>query len=700
MALLSRWGLRRRRPRPARSETIGFASPILLGVAFPAGVVSAPIDATSAPLPIIFTQPAGVIGNPIAATSAPLVIGLVAPSSSADHPFAAIANPLAIPFVLPAGAAQFGNAYEQAVLADGPVTLWRMDEASGNLVDGISGKTAVPSGAPAYRGTTTLVPTKVTVELPTASDFFTAADHADHDLGDGPFTIEIIAGRVVDTGTWQTALHKGSTSYAIDVSAQDQWMIGKSGVAILARATAVAPSDGTLQHVVITRSATRGAGSTRVYVNGADVTFEESGALSQVLSDTADALEIGRMGAPNPSRMRMQYLAIYKSLLAPARVTAHWDALQQTVPPTLPIGGDQSLRGPKAYTLLTPTATVASPYGLTQVNAAIAAAGNGGTVRFPAAGSPYNFGFTLNQPNQRIQLETAATQVAGTVTLAASGVTFEGGRVHRFLATRAAIAQTVTIRHVAINGSGYGIEMQGSHHGWVVTNCEFTNQDLDFIKLWYDQVADPDLQGFKLKDSILVRSVAVGQRSGIGGQDGGSVNKIFDFIVTNCYFDFGSGINWYGIEVWNCETSPTSGKGGIVEYCDLRAGNGFLMSMVRSRDNWVHRNIFRVNGSTRSVYECAGPTHVRGVFEYNQVIGASNHAELGVISVNTNPTGFIVRNNKVSDMVWLVEGWATGGGGFTVRDNCITNVTNIIQPNAMWGVPNDVGNNTGTACGF
>lgn len=697
MALLSRWGLRRRRPRPARSETIGFASPILLGVAFPAGVVSAPIDATSAPLPIIFTQPAGVIGDPIAATSAPLVIGLVAPSSSADHPFAAIANPLAIPFVLPAGAAQFGNAYEQAVLADGPVTLWRMDEASGNLVDGISGKTAVPSGAPAYRGTTTLVPTKVTVEFPSVSDFFSGADHADYNLGDGPFTIELIAGRVEDTAAFQVALQKGSQAYSLGVSNGDQWMLGKRDAAILTRASVTAPSNGSLQHVVATRSATRGAGSTKVYVNGADVSVEENTAA--ILVDTAAALEIGKE-ASLPSRMRMQYLAIYKSVLSAARVTAHWDALQQTVPPTLPIGGDQSLRGPKAYTLLTPTATVASPYGLTQVNAAIAAAGNGGTVRFPAAGSPYNFGFTLNQPNQRIQLETAATQVAGTVTLAASGVTFEGGRVHRFLATRAAIAQTVTIRHVAINGSGYGIEMQGSHHGWVVTNCEFTNQDLDFIKLWYDQVADPDLQGFKLKDSILVRSVAVGQRSGIGGQDGGSVNKIFDFIVTNCYFDFGSGINWYGIEVWNCETSPTSGKGGIVEYCDLRAGNGFLMSMVRSRDNWVHRNIFRVNGSTRTVYECAGPTHVRGVFEYNQVIGASTHPDRNVISVNTNPTGFIVRNNKVSDLVWLVEGWATGGGGFTVRDNCVTNVTNIIRPNNEWGIANDVGNNTGTACGF
>lgn len=704
MALLSRWGLRRRKPRPARGETVGFAPPLPVSVAFPAGVVSAPIDATSAPVTLPFALPSGDIGTPVAATAAPLALPLALPPSDATHPFTATAAPLPMPFSLPAGSTQFGNAFENAVLADGPTWMFRGDEPVGatQILDAVTGKTGTSLGSPSYANSTTAVSGKTTIEYPTVSDYHSVADDAVFDLGDY-FALEFILGRVADTGTWQVVLDKGSGAYDVAISPQDELYLGKSVGPTLATAPNF-PSDGSLRHVVINRGAVRGSGSTEVWINGALVSTE--GDLAATLVDTALPLIIGRKqdAAVNPLRGRWQYLIGYKGkTLSPARIAAHF--AQTTLsggPPGLPIGGDQSLRGVKAYTLLTPTATVASPYGLTQVNAAIAAAGNGGIVRFPAAGSPYNFGFTLNQPNQRIQLETAATQVAGTVTVAASGITFEGGRVHRFLATRSAIAQTCTVRNVLINGSGYGIELQGSHHGWVVINCEFTVQTLDHIKLWYDQVADPDLQGFRVENCIFTRTVTDGtRRDAIAGQDGGNVNKIYDFVVKNCYFDLGSeALNWYGIEVWNCETSPTSGKGGIVEYCDIRSGGSFQMSMVRSRDNWVHRNIFRVNGNTRSVYECAGPTHVRGVFEYNQVIGASTHPERDVISVNSNPTGFIVRNNKVSDLVWLVEGWATGGGGFTVRDNCVTNVTNIIRPNSDWGIANDVGNNTGTACGW
>lgn len=358
-------------------------------------------------------------------------------------------------------------------------------------------------------------------------------------------------------------------------------------------------------------------------------------------------------------------------------------------PATLPIGGDHSLRGVKAYTLLTPTATVASPYGLAEVNAARAAAGVGGVVRFPAAGSPYAFDCAMSVSGQTWQLATALTRIDGRVTVMATGCTLEGGKVRNVLATRASIAPNFTLRNVFVQTvSGYGVEMQGSHNGWVIKNCEYAGQTLDFIKLWYDQVADPDLDGFRVENCIMVSPGT--DHSAIAGNDGNGANWIKNFVVTNCYIDAGAivGGHGFGVEVWH-HALNAAGIGGIVEFCDLRGG-GFLISMVRSIGNWIHHNRMTLGGGgAYAAYEAGGSAHTGAILEYNLVDGTGGGA---FVYHDAGSHDCTIRQNKVTDVAYFLQG-GDNGGGYTIQDNCYSNVGSFIGGGGAFPTPNVLARN-------
>ena len=360
-------------------------------------------------------------------------------------------------------------------------------------------------------------------------------------------------------------------------------------------------------------------------------------------------------------------------------------------PGEMPIGGDESLRGPKSYTLLTPNATVQAPYGLTQVHAARDAAGVNGVVRFPAFGGDYNLSPTMSVAGQTWQMETLTTKINGTVTLAAANLTFEGGIVRNFWTNRGPFALNFIIRNVQIRGTGTGVTVQGGHHNGKILNCSFFEQTQEFVNLYYDQAGDPNLQGFRMENCIGVKTAGV-DRSGISGADGNNLRKIFDFVVRNCRFNFGAydgpASGHFGIEVWNNETNA-AGRGGIVEYCDLIGGD-VLMSMVRSRDNWIHHNILRVTVGF-AAYEVAGTNHLRGIMEYNTIIGPSSAAR-EVCYHNTGAKFFTIRQNTISDLARVVFDSDVNGGGYTIEDNCLTNVPLVIKSTG-WGTANTVNRN-------
>lgn len=364
--------------------------------------------------------------------------------------------------------------------------------------------------------------------------------------------------------------------------------------------------------------------------------------------------------------------------------------------PGLPIGGNQALRGIKAYALLGATATVASPYGITQIHAARDAAGVNGVVRFPAAGSPYLASPTMNKAGQTWQLESASTSITGDVTVAANDCLFEGGITRSFKAFRPAqTSKRFRCRNTRIlNNSGYGVEMQGSNDDWRFNNVEITGQTRDFFHLWYDQGADGDIHGFRVDDSILIRTASAGPGlpSAMGGSDGNNLNQIYDFMVHNTYIDNGTGSQGgMGIEVWGNETNGV-GVGGTVEYCDIKGGNDFLMSMVRSRDNWIHHNKLTVeSGKAYACYESAGTNHLRGKFEYNTIInpGGGNHG--AVIYHNNGALDMTLRQNTITNLSKVIDG-CCNGGGYVVTDNCVVNTTDII-PGGGWAKPNTVARN-------
>lgn len=358
----------------------------------------------------------------------------------------------------------------------------------------------------------------------------------------------------------------------------------------------------------------------------------------------------------------------------------------------LAIGGNEALRGQGSYGLLGANAVVAAPYGFTQVQAAYVAAGVNGVVRFPLAGSPYSMNLTHGISRQTWQLETISTRIAGTVTMAAPDVTLQGGFVNNILYTRSAMAPRSTIKNCIIDSPGAGIQMGGSHDHVTILNCEFRNQTLDFIHFDYDQGPDPDMVGVQIENCIGVRTAGV-TRSMISGQDGGGLHKMFDFRVKNCRLDGGtSNQGWFGIEVWNNERNG-AGRGGIVEYSDIRGGR-CLMSMVRSRDNWIHHNLLDLNACF-SGYESSGTTHVGGLIENNRVTGvpggSSNHR---LVYHNSGATGLEVRQNQISDLGWVASDPGPGGG-MNIHDNCLQNVSQgVVAPNGPpWTVNNITSNN-------
>jgi len=139
--------------------------------------------------------------------------------------------------------------------------------------------------------------------------------------------VRTLFARDSDLGSvYQVLLEKGTNAWEVGVAGSgsggdsDKWYFAKGNVAILAYSTGTVPADSSWHHYAITRSATRGAGSTIVYVDGSAATNEVAANYAVTCSDTADALLVGRASAADYAGGRAAYIAIYKSVLSAARI--------------------------------------------------------------------------------------------------------------------------------------------------------------------------------------------------------------------------------------------------------------------------------------------------------------------------------------------------------------------------------------------
>jgi hypothetical protein len=125
------------------------------------------------------------------------------------------------------------------------IAYWPLTETTGPFADlGGGSHTATATGSPVHdTDGPLLIGDAGSLDFPTASDALTAADHADLDLGDGPFSIELWVRRDTDTGGYQMALNKGSAGYAVGITDTDRLQFGKVDHAVIVAETGTTPAD-------------------------------------------------------------------------------------------------------------------------------------------------------------------------------------------------------------------------------------------------------------------------------------------------------------------------------------------------------------------------------------------------------------------------------------------------------------------------
>ncbi len=216
--------------------------------------------------------------------------------------------------------------YDDEVLADSPVAYWRMD---GDMTDtdlGSGGNTLTHTGTP---GVVT-GPCGVDAKAYTADTMWsTAAHNAAFDFGTGDFTLEWwMACTSWDDSTYLFCHDGNGGTGAWDVRrfaapSLSSRICGTTAVVIGDEPAAA--HDGAWHHWVITYD--RDANGS-IYMDGATITagVDSIAAASATACDATVTLWVARRQTAGYARVSMGEVAIYKSLLSPTRIAAHYAA--------------------------------------------------------------------------------------------------------------------------------------------------------------------------------------------------------------------------------------------------------------------------------------------------------------------------------------------------------------------------------------
>jgi hypothetical protein len=213
--------------------------------------------------------------------------------------------------------------YEEVLAKDGAVFVLPMDESSGNITDIIGGKVGTAAGTPVYN-VAGPIRGHSAININGASDF-SFTDHADLDLGNGPFTIEFwIKRNDITSGTYiigKTDATLATPGYAIELrnGTPDTVRLQNGATSSHVNNTADLFADTNWHHVVFSRPL---ATTATMYVDGSSVSVSSS---AITFSDNNLALVVGGLYSEN-SRFAgsISYLAIYKSALTAGDVYRHY----------------------------------------------------------------------------------------------------------------------------------------------------------------------------------------------------------------------------------------------------------------------------------------------------------------------------------------------------------------------------------------
>lgn len=208
--------------------------------------------------------------------------------------------------------------YNATVLEDAPRGYWQLDETSGDFADTAGGDHT----ATAVGGITYSQPGAVDtgVVLNGTTGYLQVADHTDFATGD-TFSLEAWLTRSGPVLATQVLFEKGTGSYRFELDTNEQLFLWCLGSGAVVRSSTIVPDDGEPHHIVVTKD----GGACRLYIDSADVTV---GIANQTFQNNTTNIGIG--ASPGGTGLfldgGLDEVAIYSTVLSPARVVAHYTA--------------------------------------------------------------------------------------------------------------------------------------------------------------------------------------------------------------------------------------------------------------------------------------------------------------------------------------------------------------------------------------
>jgi Right handed beta helix region len=315
------------------------------------------------------------------------------------------------------------------------------------------------------------------------------------------------------------------------------------------------------------------------------------------------------------------------------------------------------------------------------VHVARDAAGSG-TVCFPAG--TYTGELTASVAGQTWRLDPDAT-LRGAILVTARGVTISGGRSERgtgdpWSAGVQVGADDVTVERMRFVSGGQGVATFGRDRT-TVRDSEFRGLSGGAFAIWGHGLGADDalFEGNTVVQTLGTHVSPIGGRASEDGNPCGLVNR--RTIIRNNVIDQGNQtIGWFGIE-FQCH------EDGVIEGNDVRGGH-VLISLPNNNRMIVRDNTLHMESSAYWGVEIATAHDI--TVTRNRITGSGPTFDYAVAE-NSGSQRAIVIWNHVSNIKALAI-----GSGLTVTDNCVIDVTTIIE---AFG-PVTQARNTPTACGY
>jgi hypothetical protein len=204
------------------------------------------------------------------------------------------------------------TAYRSMILADRPVSYWRLGEAAGVIAVDEMG---------VNDGTYINAPILADPALRATPNYIDIPDHTSMDFGAGPFSYECWFATLNVSAL--TIIGKGAGAVMVQVSALvlGQVTTNVKGSGYNSDSGAIDYHDGLPHHLVFTHDE---FAVEHIWIDNADVTVQTN---TNVTTNTGANLNIGRdTGVGNAYDGVLDEVAIYNYILTPAQVAAHYRA--------------------------------------------------------------------------------------------------------------------------------------------------------------------------------------------------------------------------------------------------------------------------------------------------------------------------------------------------------------------------------------